>query len=81
MNSNENHTQCLLISDGGMQQVAWIPTVRANLKRIRIDGTVFNVKERYSTVPSREVLDDSSDYRRHRKATDLESGSWKRLPE
>lgn len=72
-------SQCLLMNDEGMQRVAWIPSVRAVLKRVRINGIVFNVKERYSTVPTREAIENSSDYRRHRDSTDLESGSWEKL--
>jgi hypothetical protein len=74
---NETHTQCLLVTDEGAQYVAWIPTVRASLKRLRIDGKTFNVAQKFGTMDSRDALANSTDYRSHRKATDL--NNWKKL--
>ena len=73
----ETHTQCLLVTDAGIRYVAWIPTIRAKLNKVRIDGMVYNVKERYSTMPTDDVLVNSNDYRNHRKATDI--SDWNRL--
>jgi hypothetical protein len=71
MAAETNHTQCLLIGDDGSQRVAWIPSIRANANKVRIDGKIFTVKERYTSMPTKEALENSSDYRRHRKATDV----------
>jgi hypothetical protein len=78
MNSNEAHTQCLLISQDGLsQRVAWIPSIRAKSNKVKIDGCVFTVKERYTSMSTQDALANSSDYRRHRKATDI--SEWKKI--
>jgi hypothetical protein len=78
MKSEENHTQCFLVSEDGIQMMSWIPSVRAaKLNKVKIDGRIFTVKERYSTIPTQEAIGNSSDYRRHRKATD--KSEWQKL--
>ena len=66
-----NHTQCLLVSPTGEQKVAWIPSIRATLNKVLINSKLFFVKERYTTIPSRDAIDNSSDYTRLSKKADI----------
>lgn len=72
MDKEYKMTQCLL-QRGNESKVAWIPSSKANLNKVRIDGIpgVWTVKERYATDLSSNVIENSSDYRRHREATDI----------
>ena len=65
-------TQCLL-RQGAAARVAWIPTVKANLRQVKIkdiDG-VWDVAEKWSTELASTIIDNSSDYRKHRQHTDI----------
>jgi hypothetical protein len=45
-----NYTQCLLMGKEGDQRVAWIPSDKANLERVKINEKLFTVKEKYNTI-------------------------------
>ena len=70
-------TQCRLERKDSLgilhHQVAWIPTVRANNRKVRIKGEegVWVVTDKYAIDSSENVIANSSDYRNHRKATDV----------
>ena len=52
-------------------QVAWIPAVSVTAGRVKIGKDVFSVARKYSSGMSEDVITNSRDFTRHRKATDV----------
>lgn len=72
----ELFAQCALEREEGkclVHTVAWIEARHRFGSRVRDeDGTVWTVKEKGSQIlPEDIVVENSSDYRRHRRATDI----------
>ena len=71
------HSQCLLRNDDGRTQTSWIPKEHAepgHYVRLKENGVwtdhwfVVNV---FSDQDSKDVMENSDNYRTHRKATDI----------
>jgi hypothetical protein len=70
-------SQCLLEQTKEKHRVrktVWVPTIKAKvgskIKIKEIEG-VWVVIEKYSTAPSNDVIENSMNYKKHRKATDI----------
>jgi len=72
MKNNYKMTQCLLTCEKE-STVVWIPADKAKLKKIKINGIhgIWTVVERYATDWADKIIENASDYRRHRDATDI----------
>lgn len=73
---NYSMTQCSLVRKNGnkiISYVAWIPTVKAKIgKTVKIDNVgTFKIESCGNIKMSNEVINDSIDFKKHRKATDI----------
>lgn len=69
----EKYTQCLM-KGKNTSYMAWIPAQKAvKGKILKIKGITEKLKvtETYSTLPRKDVVHNESDYKNHRKATDI----------
>lgn len=69
-------TQCLFERKKGnktVQYTAWIPSEKAKKNRtVNIKGHgEWRIKEVFRTDDARDVIENSTNYKRHRKATDI----------
>jgi hypothetical protein len=70
-------TQCLLYNEDGVGVLmTWVPQDLAKKnKRVKIDDKgvngIYKVKEIYTTMEEKMVIENSQDYRRTRKFSDI----------